>query len=134
MVRLLKIKEVVVKIYTVGIIELKGKVTQPQKELLNQLLKERRKKIWAKNKGIKWMDGMPLTIEEISTFYNEQNLFESNNLKQMLDDLVNKGYLKFEHPKDLVETINSNGKVVKKRQYREDLPKGYNIIVGKTEL
>ena len=112
-------------------IELKGKVSQAQKELLNQLLKERRKKIWAKNKGIKWMDGMPLTIEEISTFYNEQHLFESNNLKQMLDDLVKKGYLKFEYPKDLVETINSNGKVVKKRQYREDLPKGYNIIVGK---
>jgi DNA (cytosine-5)-methyltransferase 1 len=31
----------------------------------------------------------------------------------------------------LVETINSNGKVLKKRQYRKDLPKGYNIIVGK---
>ena len=112
-------------------IELKGKVSLAQKELLNQLLKERRKKIWAKNKGIKWMDGMPLTIEEISTFYKEQNLFKSNNLKQMLDDLVNKGYLKIEHPKDLVETINSNGKVVKKRQYREDLQKGYNIVVGK---
>ncbi|MGL6338976.1 MAG: DNA cytosine methyltransferase, partial [Waterburya sp.] len=82
-------------------------------------------------KGITWMDGMPLTIDEISTFYNPNNLFESNDLKLMLDDLVDKGYLKFEHPKDLIETINSNGKVVKKRQYREDLPKGYNIIVGK---
>ena len=49
----------------------------------------------------------------------------------MLDDLVNKGYLKFEHPKDLIETINSNNKVVKKREFRKDLPKGYNIIVGK---
>ena len=112
-------------------IELKGKISQAQKQLLNQLLKERRRKVWAEKKGIKWMDGMPLTIEEISTFYYSNNLFESNNLKLMLDDLVNKGYLKFEHPKDLVETINSNGKVIKKRQYRQDLPKGYNIIVGK---
>jgi DNA (cytosine-5)-methyltransferase 1 len=112
-------------------LELKGKISQPQKELLNQLLKERRKKIWAETKGINWMDGMPLTLEEISTFYYSNNLFESNDLELMLDDLVEKGYLKFEHPKDLGETINSNGKVVKKRQYREDLPKGYNIIVGK---
>lgn len=112
-------------------IELKGAVSKPQKELLNQLLKERRRKIWAKNKGIKWMDGMPLTIEEISTFLNPTNLLEFNNIREMLDDLVDKGYLKFEHPKDLVETINSRGKVVKKRQFREDLPQGYNIIVGK---
>ncbi len=112
-------------------IELKGEVSQAQKELLNQLLKERRRKIWAEKKGIKWMDGMPLTVEEISTFYYSSNIFESNDLKLMLDDLVKKGYLKFEHPKDLVKTTNSNGKVVNKRQYREDLPKGYNIIVGK---
>jgi DNA (cytosine-5)-methyltransferase 1 len=112
-------------------LELKGKIKQAQKKLLNQLLKERRRKTWAENKGIAWMDGMPLTIDEISTFYNPNNLFQSNDLKLMLDDLVEKGYLKFEYPKDLIETINSNGKVVKKRQYREDLPKGYNIIVGK---
>jgi DNA (cytosine-5)-methyltransferase 1 len=112
-------------------IELKGKISQAQKQLLNQLLKERRRKVWAEKKGIKWMDGMPLTLEEISTFYYSNNLFESNDLKLMLDDLVSKGYLKFEYPKDLVEIINSNGKVVKKRQYRQDLPKGYNIIVGK---
>lgn len=112
-------------------IELKGSVSQAQKELLNQLLRERRKKIWAENKGIKWMDGMPLTIEEISTFYDAQNLFNSNNLRQMLNDLEKKGYLKFEHPKDLVDTTNDNGKIIKKRQYRKDLPKGYNIVVGK---
>jgi DNA (cytosine-5)-methyltransferase 1 len=112
-------------------IELKGKVSQTQKDLLNQLLKERRKKIWAEKKGIKWMDGMPLTLEEILTFFNPNNFFESNDLKLMLNDLVKKGYLKFEHPKDLIETSSNNGKIIKKRQYREDLPKGYNIIVGK---
>jgi len=112
-------------------LELKGKVSNAQKELLNQLLKERRKKTWAELKGIKWMDGMPLTIEEILTFYNPSNLFESNNLQAMLDDLVEKGYLKFEYPKDLTQSVNQNGGIVKKRQYRTDLPKGYNIVVGK---
>ena len=31
----------------------------------------------------------------------------------------------------MVETINTNGKKVKTRKYRTDLPKGYNIVVGK---
>jgi DNA (cytosine-5)-methyltransferase 1 len=112
-------------------LELKGKVTKEQKELLNLLLKERRKKIWAEKKGIKWMDGMPLTLEEIASFYNTNTLFESNNLQEMLDDLVDKGYLRFEYPKDLLEKITRDGKAIKKRQYRTDLPQGYNIVVGK---
>ena len=49
-------------------IELKGKVTNSQKELLNKLLTERRKKKWAYEYGIEWMDGMPLTKEHIKTF------------------------------------------------------------------
>ena len=109
----------------------KGEVSRKQKELLNKLLKERRKKIWAAKKGIVWMDGMPLTLEEILTFFNPDNLFNNSDIKGLLDDLVNKGYLKFEHPKDLVEIINKNGKKVKTRKYRTDLPKGYNIVVGK---
>lgn len=36
---------------------------------------------------------MPLTLEQIQTFYNDIRLPE------MLDDLVKKGYLTFEHPK-----------------------------------
>ncbi len=38
----------------------------------------------------------------------------------MLDELLDKRYLKFEYPKDLVETISTNDKVIKKRQYRQD--------------
>ena len=112
-------------------IGLKGEVSEAQKQLLNQLLKERRRKVWAEKKGIKWMDGMPLTKKEILSFYNPYNLFESQNIHDMLNDLVDKGYLKYEHPKDLIESINSNGKYIKKREYRKDLPKGYNIVVGK---
>lgn len=106
-------------------IELKGKIFPKQKELLNLLLKQRRRKIWSEKKGITWMDGIPLTIKEINTFYPDQNL------QWMLDDLVNKKYLTYEHPKDLMEVLNKNGQIVKKREYRTDLEKGYNIVVGK---
>jgi DNA (cytosine-5)-methyltransferase 1 len=98
-------------------IELKGSVDDNQKELLNKIVTERRKKVYAPIIGIKWMDGMALSLELISNFY------PAENLKEMLDDLVEKGYLKLEHPKD----IDENGK----RYPREDLEKGYNIVAGK---
>lgn len=62
------------------------------------------------------MDGMPLTLDMIRTFYN------SNNLEVMLEDLVSKKYLKKEHPKK---------KVGNKRVQDESLPLGYNIVAGK---
>ncbi|MDN8790645.1 hypothetical protein Q0L87_14105, partial [Staphylococcus aureus] len=55
-------------------IELKGAVTEEEKQLLNILLKERRKKKWASEIGIDWMDGMPLTKAQISTFYKHPDL------------------------------------------------------------
>ena len=97
-------------------IDLKGKTTKAQRELLDVLLKERRKKKWAQEIGIKWMDGMPLTTEQIRTFY------DSPNLQAMLDDLVHKGYLAFEHPKALVDG---------QRKPDQLKPKGYNIVAGK---
>ena len=106
-------------------LELKGNVSLVQRELLNLLLKQRRRKIWSAKKGIHWMDGIPLTVDEIATFYPHPKLAE------MLDDLANKGYLKYEHPKDIQEVINKDGNKVKKREYRFDLPKGHNIVVGK---
>lgn len=96
-------------------IELKGSISSEQKNLLNRLLKERRKKYWAEEIGIKWMDGMPLTLKQIKTFYN------SENLEVLLNDLVTKGYLKYEHPK---ERINN------KRIPDTTKPKGYNIVTG----
>lgn len=48
----------------------------------------------------------------------------------MLDDLVEKGYLRFEHPKKLVSENLENG-VVTSRVYDETKPKGYNIVTGK---
>jgi len=95
---------------------LKGEVTTEQKQLLEALLLERRKKQWAEEIGIKWMDGMPLTTEQISTFYKH------NNLEYLLDDLVKKGYVAKEHPKKF-----ENGKRIQDKTK----PKGYNIVAGK---
>jgi DNA (cytosine-5)-methyltransferase 1 len=106
-------------------IELKGTVSVEQKKLLNQLFKERRKKRWAEEFGIDWMDGMPLTLKQISTFYNDENL------EEMLEDLVKKGYLKKEHPKRLVKETNLLGETKTVRQQDTTLPMGYNIVSGK---
>lgn len=105
--------------------ELKGRISKIQQELMTTLLKERRKKHWAEKIGIEWMDGMPLTIEQIKTFSN------ISNLEDLLDDLVDKGYLRFEHPKTKIKKITDNGSMVERREYDITKPKGYNIVVGK---
>lgn len=106
-------------------IELKGKVSPEQKVLIEELLKQRRRKSWAAHKGIDWADGMPLTLEEIKTFHEKPlNLFDGKNddkkmakeLKAMLEDLVKKGYLVKERPKRAPDW------------YQEI---GYNIVAGK---
>lgn len=102
-------------------IDLKGATTQQEREFLNLLLKERRKKHWAEVIGIKWMDGMPLTEKQIKTFYNSPNLHE------MLVSLTERGYLSYEYPKQQV--VNENG--VTKRVPDESLERGYNIVAGK---
>ncbi|RPH29403.1 MAG: DNA (cytosine-5-)-methyltransferase [Bacteroidales bacterium] len=105
-------------------IGLKGEITKEQKVLLNKLFKARRQKKWAEEIGIEWMDGMPLTLVQIKTFY------QADNLKELLDDLVQKGYLKFEHPKGIVEEITLDG-IKRFRDYNISKPKGYNIVTGK---
>ena len=100
-------------------LEIKGPVSEKQKRLLNAMLKERRKKKWAQRYGIDWMDGMPLTKKMIQEF------FVDDNLQEMLDDLVDKGYLVYEHPKKVVL------KPVRHREQDETLPRGYNIVAGK---
>lgn len=97
-------------------IEYRGEISDIQKNLLNQMLKERRKKKWAEEFGIDWMDGMPLTISQIKTF------FDDDNLEDILEDLVKKRYLRKEHPKK---------KVGNQRIQDERLPLGYNIVAGK---
>lgn len=107
-------------------IEIKGSVSKQQAEILNQLFKQRRKKQWAEEIGIDWMDGMSLTLEQINTFID----LPKDKLKKLLDDLTQKGYLKLEHPKKLVKTQSANG-ISTSREYDETKPKGYNIVTGK---
>ena len=97
-------------------IELKGPVSKEQKMLLNAMMTERRKKKWAEESGIDWMDGMPLTIEMIRSFYDVPNL------EEMLEDLVVKKYVRKEYPKR---------KVGNRREQDSSLPLGYNIVAGK---
>lgn len=107
-------------------IGIKGEVTPEQSKLLNKLFKERRKKQWALEIGIDWMDGMALTLDQICTFIDKPK----SDLKLMLDDLVKKGYLKLEHPKKLVNEQTLNGTKIY-RDYDETKTKGYNIVTGK---
>ncbi len=111
-------------------IGLKGECTETQIKLLNRLFKERRKKQWAGEIGIDWMDGMPLTLSQIQSFFPANNLFENMDIEAMLDDLAKKGYIKFEHPKKLVTEESETGTITY-RAYDETKPKGYNIVTGK---
>lgn len=97
-------------------IGLKGPVSKNQKELLNTMMTERRKKKWAEEYGIDWMDGMPLTLSMIRSFYDVPNLDE------MLEDLVRKKYVCKEYPKR---------KIGNRREQDSSLPLGYNIVAGK---
>lgn len=102
-------------------IDLKGATSPEEKELLNRLLLERRKKHWADVIGIKWMDGMPLSEEQIRTFYDVPDLHD------ILEHLTDMGYLVFEHPKKQVK--DEKGTV--KRIPDETKERGYNIVAGK---
>ena len=93
-----------------------GTLTISERYLMKKIMTERRKKHWAEKKNIVWMDGMPLTLNEISTFADD------TNLKQMLDNLVAKKYLRLEKPKNLISG---------KRVYDETGEFGYNICKGK---
>ncbi len=105
-------------------IALKGTVSDEQKKLLNMMAHERRKKKWAAMHDIAWMDGMPLTTEMIEEFYRNDHLAE------MLDDLVAKGYLKKEYPKNIVTENTVFGE--RKIRVQDKTKKiGYNIVAGK---
>lgn len=65
---------------------LRGKVSSNQREFLELLVTERRKREYSEYKGYPIKDGLGLTIEDIKTF--------SNISKEELEDLVLKKYLK----------------------------------------
>lgn len=106
-------------------LELKGKITEEEVRLLNTLLLERRKRAWAEEIGIEWMDGMPLTKKQISKF------FKSDKLDEMLQDLVEKKYLVMEYPKKVIIEKDEKGNTKRHREQDETKEIGYNIVAGK---
>lgn len=103
----------------------KGVISEEEKLLLNELLLARRKKKWAEEIGITWMDGMPLTTKQIKTFFNRPNL------QQMLDNLVEKKYLVYEYPKQQIVKVDEAGHRYTVRIPDKTKEKGYNIVTGK---
>ena len=106
-------------------LELKGKISQDEINLLNSLLLERRKRCWAEEVGIDWMDGMPLTKKQISTFFNHKDL------DKMLNNLVEKKYLVMEYPKKVVIEKDEKGNTKRYREQDTTKEIGYNIVSGK---
>jgi DNA (cytosine-5)-methyltransferase 1 len=98
--------------------DLDSELSPEERQLMNLIMTERRKKKWAEAKNIPWMDGMPLTSEEIGTFWGD-----GGGLQGMLDHLVERGMLRVEKPK----TLDENGK----RIYDTEGLDGYNICKGK---
>lgn len=101
-------------------LEIKGKLTQQQKELMNSLVTKRRYKKWSVENGTSWFDGMPLSLSQIKSFLNYPQI------EKDLEILVDKGYLKMEYPKDYA-LING----IKTKISRTDLPLGYTLTTGK---
>lgn len=106
-------------------IGLKGDVTDYERELLNRLLTERRKKRWAEELGIDWMDGMPLTRGMIASFYRK------DNLDGVLSRLTRMGYLVQEYPRRKITETHGQGLTTSRREPDPSLPMGYNIVSGK---
>jgi len=74
------------------------------------------------------MDGMPLTKNQIATFYTKKNL------DNILVSLTEKGYLTLEYPKKRALVYSSNPNttsVAFERIPDTSKPKGYNITSGK---
>lgn len=106
-------------------IGIKGKTTKAERTLLDKILTERRKKKWAVQWGIDWMDGMPLSREMIASFYQDKDL------DKLLESLVKKRYLVYEHPKKRVTKKTESGVSYSVREEDDSKPKGYNIVAGK---
>lgn len=99
-------------------LDFSGRLSESEKDLMQKIMLERRKKHWAQKKGIKWMDGMPLTVDDIQSFYEG----DGQNLQSMLDNLESSKYLRREKCKDLLDG---------KRVFKEESEIGYNICKGK---
>lgn len=94
--------------------------TPKEKQFLDTLLHMRRRKQWAEEIGVEWQDGMPLNLQQIKTFWHE------DDTEEMLEHLVSLKVLKKDYPKRLV---NVDG--IMKRVKDTSLEIGYNVVTVK---
>lgn len=138
-------------------IDYNGPCSEAQKDLLSQILKNRRHKKWAEIIGVDWADGMPLTMEQIASFWAvstrtfKTGLLQQETKKYTIDDHLSffdspiKNRIKDtllaclqEMLDDLTEKkylklqhpTNKNPKGGR-RIPDTSKPKGYNIVTGK---
>lgn len=93
-----------------------GEVDSTEREVLETILSEYRKKCWTRELGVKWRDGMPMNLDQIARATG----IDEKRLSPILEKLVDKGYLVKRHPycDDSLEE-------------RTDLPIGYKIITAR---
>lgn len=120
-------------------LKIRGETNAFQRRILSELLRQRRRKKWARNKGIKWMDGMPLTPDEIRSFMKDEEMDvytaqefadRLDGIESELEDLASKTYLSHQYPKDLVEVETDDGKTKTVRKHDASCEKGYDIATG----
>ena len=77
-----------------------GEVSEKEKEILETILTEHRKRKYADELNIKWRDGMPLNLTQVSRALNidENDTKSISELEKTLNELVSKGYLMTRHP------------------------------------
>lgn len=100
-------------------IELFGKISKEQKNILETILSEFRRRKWAEELEIKWRDGMPLNMKQIS----KATGITQKDLKPMLEDLVEKGYLIKRYPY-CDDSLSE----------RTDLPIGYKLVTSRVSF
>jgi DNA (cytosine-5)-methyltransferase 1 len=92
-------------------LELKGTLGPIQKVLIESLMRQRRRKVWAEERGLRWKDGMPLTLSQIVRFAKESadlNQLNTGQLSSHLVDLASKGYLSMTPPGGLSDHTEFN--------------------------
>lgn len=92
-------------------IELRGDISDIQKEIITTIFKNRRRRDIASEQNLVWKDGTGLTYHQIQRNFTQ-------DIKQELNDLVEKHYLKYDYP------ICNKTKLVEKE-------KSYDLVVGK---
>jgi DNA (cytosine-5)-methyltransferase 1 len=96
-----------------------GKVSEDERELMEAILSNFRKRKWADQLGVTWRDGMPLNLDQIC----EITGWDKTKAAKNLDSLTEKGYLMKRHP-------YKDGSL----EERTDLPIGWKLVTSRVSF